>query len=262
MPLFFLSLAYFHPIRVSAQIFPNSHTETHPGSADGLLRIDSEGNYIYKEKIEPSHQSSQIRIGAVSNPNLAVQICDNNGGNCQDISYDDIYTGASGLAVEYDYEYFLFENSLKRIGRFGIQAGVALNIASGHGRLVVNPSQESEEIFTFVTMPLFLGLIYRFEYADRQVFVPYVSGGGVYAVLAEKREDRSKINAIGGAGFYGSGGALLNLSSLDRELGSEFESEYGIVNLWLSLELKLINVSSEAFTIQNGYVQAGMGFDF
>ncbi|MFN3454735.1 MAG: hypothetical protein ACK41T_07200 [Pseudobdellovibrio sp.] len=243
--------------------FSDTKKETHPGAqADGLIRIDKDGNYIYQTEPQNAEQASHIRIGTVSNPDISVDVCDQNGQNCAMINFDDIYKDASGIGLEYDYEYFLFRESGVNFGKLGLQGGVSVNLAQGHGRLVANPQQESIESFTFITMPVFAGLIYRFEYKDRQMFVPYGSGGGVYTVLAEKREDKSKIKAIGGFGFYFTGGALLNLSAIDREMGADFSTEYGIKNLWLSAEYKYINVENDAFSLSNGYVQGGLGFDF
>lgn len=248
--------------KVYAQFFPDEKKVQHQGAADGLVKIDKDGVYIYKPEPQNVQHASHVRIGMVSTPDVESEICDDNEQNCQVISFDDIYSGASGVGFEYVYENFLFTDSGTNFGKLGYQLGLSLSYAQGNGRLVSDLNTESVESFSFLTVPLFAGGIYRFEYRDRQIFVPYFGGGGVYAVLAEKREDKSQINGIGAPGFYGFGGALLNLSALDRDLGSEFATEYDIKNLWLSAEFKFISVSSEAFSLENGYVQGGMGFDF
>lgn len=257
------SIAFLTSNSSHAQIFPNEKKVQKPGAeADGLVKIDKDGVYIYKPEPQNAKYSSHVRMGMVSNPDVESEICDENDQNCQTIFFDDIYAGASGMGFEYLYEYFFFNDGAAHFGKLGAQLGVSASYAQGQGRLVSNLNAESVESFSFLTIPLFAGAVYRFEYRDRQVLVPYVGGGGVYTILAEKREDSSDIKGIGAPGFYSMGGALLNISALDRDLGSDFEAEYDIKNLWLSAEFKFISVSSEAFSLENGYVQAGLGFDF
>lgn len=257
------TLAFFTQNKSYAQIFPNEQKVQRPGAeADGLVKIDKDGVYIYKPDPQNAKHSSHVRLGMVSNPDVESEICDENAQNCQAINFDDIYTGASGMGFEYLYEYFFFTEGETNFGKLGGQLGISVSYAQGNGRLVSNLNTESVETFTFLTVPLFAGAVYRFEYRDRQVFVPYAGGGGVYTILAEKREDKSDIKGIGAPGFYGMGGALINISALDRDLGADFEAEYDIKNLWLSAEFKFISVSSEAFSLENGYIQGGLGFDF
>lgn len=262
MFLVLFSMAFLLQTKAYAQLFPDKKKVQHTGAqADGLVQIDQDGVYIYKHTPQNAKQASHLRVGTVSNPDVESEVCNENN-QCQAINFNDIYSGASGMGFEYMYEYFLFTDSGANFGKFGLQGGLSISAAQGHGRLVSNLNTESIESYTFVTAPFFAGGVYRFEYRDRQILVPYFGGGGVYAILAEKREDKSNIKGIGAPGFYGFGGALLNISALDRDLGSDFESEYDIKNLWLSAEYKFISVQSDAFSLENGYVQAGIGFDF
>ncbi|MEQ1724041.1 MAG: hypothetical protein ABL930_12765, partial [Pseudobdellovibrio sp.] len=139
---------------------------------------------------------------------------------------------------------------------------VSAMFVSGNGRLVATPNPPSTETFTFVTLPLTLGAVYRFEYKDKQLFAPYVSGGGTYVVLAEKREDKAAPHVAGGFGFYGAGGLLINLGAFDRNTSYQLDSEYGIGNMWVSVEFKVVEVNSESFSFSNKYLNAGLSFDF
>lgn len=134
--------------------------------------------------------------------------------------------------------------------------------ASGNGRLVADPDTQSKEKYTFVSLPLNVGAVYRLEWKDQQILVPYASGGGTFLTLLEKREDKSMPNATGGFGFYGAGGVLFNLNTFDRESGMRLDSEYGIGNLWLSVEFRVTEVQNDAFIFSNRYVSAGLSFDF
>jgi hypothetical protein len=234
----------------------------HTGASDGLSRIDANGVYYYDVVNELKNQSSHIRLGAASNPEVSVEICQvtptDECASVTSVTFDDIYTGASKLSLGYDYEYFFTTSG----GKLGGQLGFSAQYAQGAGRLAIDPTKSSIEKFTFLTLPLYLGGIYRFEYKDKQLFAPYVSGGGVYMVLLEKREDASKVNGIGAPGFYAAGGVLFNVTAFDRDMASEFNSEYGISNLWINLEFKTVNVESDAFSYQSNYIQSGLSFDF
>ena len=107
-----------------------------------------------------------------------------------------------------------------------------------------------------------LGAVYRLQWTARPWFAPYVAGGGTYVGLAEKREDKSTPNFAGGFGFYATGGVLVNLAKFNAETAFDLNSEYGIGNLWFSLEYKMTEVDSGEFTFINRYVNGGLSFDF
>lgn len=238
---------------------PNEETIYHPSAQeDGLERIDSEGNYIYNTDEPLRNQSFNLRLGMVHNPDIGVMITSITDGTENFIHFDDMYDGAEKLSIGLDYEYFFTTEG----GKLGVQGGLAFQFAQGHGRLASDPTQESVEKFTFITMPLFLGLTYRFEYKDRQLLAPYISGGGTYVALVETRDDRSKPNFTGNFGFYGAGGCLFNITALDRDLSGEMRSEYGIANLWVSAEFRSVYVDSEAFSYINNFIQAGVTVDY
>lgn len=223
--------------------------------SDGLVRIDKDGSYIYADTRTKKKQAGHLRIGSANQPDITIDI------NGTTYNFEDFYGSAEGLMIGYDYEYFFSSSN----GKLGGQIGGAVQYSKGNGRLVQNPPAESVpsvETFSFVTLPLFVGGIYRFEYSNRQWLAPYVAGGGVIVGLVEKREDNSKLNYTGGFGFYGTAGALLNVSIIDRETALTLDSEYGIGNLWINLEFKYINVSAETFFYENSFVQGGVSFDF
>lgn len=262
-----LTIVLLFSFNLRAEDYSAPRRIQHPGAADGLVRIDKEGNYIYDVKQTPKNQSSHIYFGQANNPEVSLTIdgVDSNGqpnGTKNTYNFDDFYKSSSKFIIGYDYEWYPWVEK----ARLGLQGGVGFMYADGHGRLLAgtpqDPNPESVEKFSFVTMPINLGAIYRFQYKDTQWVVPYVAGGGTYVLLAEKREDKSSPNFTGGFGFYGAGGLLLNLTKFDAETAFDLNNEYGIGNLWLSVELKATEVEADAFKFSTQYINAGFAFDF
>ena len=249
--------------QLKAEIRPNEEKIILPQAQEGLVRIKKDGTYIYDTQRVLKKESSHITFGKANHPDitLLIQQADSQGnltGAETEFNFSDLYGESSGVIFGYDYEWFPYIDK----GKLGIQAGMAAMFANGHGRLTAVPNGESTESFTFLTLPLTLGGVYRLEWRDKQLLAPYISGGGTYVVLAEKREDKATPKLIGGLGFYASGGVLFNLSAFDRDAGFQLDSEYGISNMWVSLEFRVIEVQSSAFSFSNKYLNAGLSFDF
>jgi len=241
---------------VKAGITPDTKEIQHESAKEGLVRITKDGTYIYNTERPLKSESSKITFGMAEQPSIELVVETGTSGT-QTYQFGDLYSETSSIIVGYDYEnYPVVDN-----GKLGYQLGVSLMFASGNG-VLVSTGETSAESFTFLTMPVNAGAVYRFEYKDKQFMAPYVSGGGTLLALIEKRDDVAKPNVATGFGFYGAGGILLNASVLDAESGFQLESEYGISNLWLAIEFRVTEVNSEAFSFSNKYVNAGLSFDF
>ena len=251
---------------LKAEIEPSEKTIQHPGASEGLVRIRKDGSYVYDVQYEMKHQSSHLSLGQAQPPNISVSIqtTDTNGNptGTNQFRFEDFYSGASKLILNYDYEWYPWINK----GMLGLQLGGSFMYADGHGRLVLTPvgqtNAPSVEKFSFLTLPLNFGAVYRFQWYSTQTFAPYLAGGGTYVLLAEKREDKSTIHYTGGFGFYGAGGILVNLSALNSTTAFELNNEYGIGNLWFSLEYKITEVNNAAFSLSGRAINAGVSFDF
>lgn len=228
----------------------------HEGSKEGLVKILADGTYVYDLKRDLKTESSKITFGMAYQPVITIDITLGTGSTTTYV-FEDFYQESSGVIIGYDYEnYFSKEN-----GKLGYQVGASAMFVSGNG-ILVSTGQPSAEKYSFITVPINAGAIYRFEYKDKQVLAPYVSGGGTLLALIEKREDIAKPNIAAGFGFYGSGGILINASLLEPDSSFQLESEYGISNLWLALEFRITEVNNDAFSFSNQYVNAGLSFDF
>ncbi len=258
-------LLIFLTVQLKAEVNTTTRKVPHPGAKEGLVKIKKDGTYIYDVKTELKNEASHIRFGQASHPEISivVQSTDNNGNviGQNTLFFEDFYKDASNLIVSYDYEWFpWYEKNM-----LGLQLGIGAMFANGQGRLTaaqggINPV--AQEKYLFVTVPVSVGAVYRLQFGPEPWVVPYAAGGGTYVGLAEKREDKPQPNFTGGFGYYAAGGLLVNLNKFSGESAHELDAEYGIGNLWFSLEFKVVEVNSSSFTLQNRYVNGGISFDF
>ncbi|WP_246845282.1 hypothetical protein [Bdellovibrio sp. NC01] len=230
----------------------------HPQAAKGLLMIEKDGSYIYRTREDHKFsQTGTIRVGMMDAPKITSADGATN--------FETMYKGPPVPVVMFDYEWQPFTS----FGRLGIQGGLGVIVAQGNGRFACDPAQcgtmngtEAKEKYTFVAVPLNLGVIYRLEWADRQLFAPYISGGGTYIPVAEFRDDDKSPNAVGTPGVYGAGGLMINLSRIDRETAFTLKNEYGIANLWLTAEYRYLKTFNEELDFSSSIVTLGVGVDY
>ncbi|MGZ3724607.1 MAG: CFI-box-CTERM domain-containing protein [Pseudobdellovibrio sp.] len=245
----------FSPL-LKADVFENEKVITREDAKEGLVKITKDGTYIYDVTRPLKSESSRISFGMASQPVISIDITLGNG-TTNTYKFEDFYSSTSGAILSYDYEKYPWIGA----GKLGYQIGGSLMVANGNG-ILISTGQKSDERFTFVTAPINLGAVYRFEYKDKQMFAPYVAGGGTLLALLEKRDDVASPKSAVGYGYYGLGGILFNISIIDPDVSFELDSEYGISNLWLSVEFRVTEVTNDAFSFSNQYVNAGLSFDF
>ncbi len=232
----------------------------HPNAKKGLYLIDrTTGNYYYKTEAKTKKEKTMsIRIGSYEAPVITATTA------VGDISFSDIYKESAPTFLLFDYEIIPFE-SFKQLG---LQMGTGFFMTQGSGILQVAPTPpatglvEAKEQYTFIAIPLNLGLIYRFEYMPRQWFVPYISGGGTYFGLVETRDDGKETKVIGSPAAYGAGGLLLNLTAFDKQTAFIFDREYGISNLWLAAEFRLYQSFSDDLDMSSNVINIGVTVDY
>jgi hypothetical protein len=220
----------------------------HPDAKKGLIRIEQDGTYVYKVKTTPKNQTGIVRFGLMDPPNIVSAD-----------GYTDfkgMYGGSSIGTLMFDYEWQPFTG----FGKLGVQAGFEFAMASGNGHFLKDGTPAQEK-YTFVILPLNLGLIYRLEYFKRQWIAPYVSGGASYIAVAEMRDD-DKNNLSGTPAAYGAGGLMFNLTAIDKSMAFNLDSEYGVGNLWIVAEYRYQQAFSEDLDFSGGIMSIGISADF
>lgn len=227
----------------------------HPQAAKGLMTITKDGAYVYRVKPQiTSKESGSFRVGMMDSPQI-----DSADGVT---TYETMYGGSSQAMFMFDYEWKPFNG----YGSLGLQAGLGLLYSTGQGRFITPdaqfPDQKAKEEYSFLAVPINLGGVYRLEWSDRQWIAPYISAGGTYIAVAEIRDDGKSPSLVGTPGVYGAGGLLFNVSAMSSDTAFTLSSEYGIHNLWLSLEYRQLQTFSEDVDFSGGIVGAGVTVDY
>lgn len=235
-----------------------SHFIHHPQAAKGLQLIDRDGAYYYKpETFSKNTQTSSFKVGSLQ-PGPNIVSAD------QQTDYGRMY-GGTPIEALYDYEW----KPLRQFGPLGVQLGFGFFTAQGAGRfgkIGLNEDVYGEttphEQYTFYSIPLSAGGIYRFQYFDKQWAAPYISGGVTYNILAEMRDDGKAPSIVGSPAVYGAGGLMLNISRIDRETAFNLDAEYGIHTLWLNLEAREVQSLNKSLDLSGTLISLGITADY
>lgn len=232
-------------------------TVPHPRAEKGLIRIEKDGSYIFKTKIFDKSKAGSLKFGTMAPPKITAE------GNSS-ITFDSMYGSQKISGILFDFEWQPFS----RFGRLGLQLGFGLFNARGNGMFKGQTNQggeartQAEEIYNLYMVPMSLFGVYRFEYVRNQWIVPFINGGVTYYGLAEIRDDGKKQNINGAAAVGGGGGVHFSISALDRQKAFSIGQEYGIADLWLTVEARVLKgLSSEKDFTSTG-VNVGITVDY
>ncbi len=228
----------------------------HPGAKEGLYLIDEEGVYHYRvQTVSKKDNSMFFRFISQSAPSISGTT------DSGDFSFEDMYETSELTGIDVVYEWQPFKN----FGKAGVQFGVGFATASGKGFFRSNdPSlvgKVPRESYTFFSIPISLGAVYRFEYGERQWVAPYIAGGGIYYGLVEYRND-GDFNSVGTPAGYGAAGILLNLTAMNKELAFKVDREYGFSQLWINAEYKRIQSFDNKLDMTANQIAVGLGADY
>lgn len=221
----------------------------HPGAADGLLKIDKKG-YQYKVPVKDKSQATSFRFAGITSPNIT---------SSQGVTFADMYGGSGLYGLLGEYEWMPFQ----KFGMLGVQIGFGLVIARGNGRIDVGGvTRNANEIYTLFAVPLSALAVYRFEYFRRQWFVPYINGGATYFLLAEQRDDAKQPKFAGAPAAAFGGGIHIGISRLDLHSSFILSKEYGVADVWLTLDARVLAGLREDLNFSTQTISAGFTVDY
>jgi hypothetical protein len=217
------------------------------------VSITADGQFRYKTETTPENRSASIHLGYFVPSLLKNPVTES--------KFKDLYKGNDMPTLLGDYEWRLSSG----FGRLGIKGATGIFSASGTGEFKTKGNRRANDVpsekFTFLLFPNQLTAIYKFQYADEQLLVPYVEGGAGYFTFVEARDDGDF--KFGGAGVtVAAVGANILLDRLDRNSVRQLDLEYGINHVWLNLEYRMILGLNENFDFTSDMASVGLLMDF
>lgn len=113
-----------------------------------------------------------------------------------------------------------------------VEIGGGYLTKDGKGKTVTG--KETGVKTTFYEAPVDITLLYRMNYFDDQIIVPYIGGGVSYNYYWEKVKDGKELKG-GMRGHHATGGLQLLLDNIDRRSAFDLEEDYGIENTYLTI---------------------------
>jgi hypothetical protein len=214
----------------------------------GLKSVMSDGSYLFETEESEQSGSFSMRFGSMAPPNIV---------NEEDVAFVDIYSEKSLKMVFLDYSW-----QAQIFGKWGLTVGSGVGQSTAPGRFRSNPAEEALEKYTIYLLPNHLSFSYRFQYTKKPYFAPYVSGGYCQYAIAEKRDDGRKMKGIWAMGVQATGGLKINIASLDPHGAFSLDSEYGINNIWVDIEYKVVKGAKADRDISAKIWNGGISFDF
>jgi hypothetical protein len=237
----------------------NATEVAHPYAEKGLMRITRDKTYIYRVSESEQQTAAQIRFGAYNPENLEAP--PNSDGTRS--TFEENYNQTDNPAVMVDWEWQLWKSP---IGKWGITAGAGAYVAQGNGHFAGNiNAQEGKtplEVFTLAVIPVNAGVTYRLQIWDKQMIVPYASGGGTIFGFGEFRDDNKAPKWGGSYGAYFAGGGALNLTYFDALSKIQLDREYGINAVYLTAEYRNIVGLSSNFDFSSNFVNGGFLLEY
>ena len=226
----------------------------HPDAAKGLIRINKDGSYQYRVAKKPTTKAASLQFASFSAPSIS--------NDTRNLTFSNMY-GSSPWALMFNYEW-----QLRGFGSLGLQTGAGFGVFKGKGKVVssrpgdATVQVESQESFQLFMVPLTAFLVYRFEYSSKQWLVPYILAGGTYYGLMEKREDNSNLSYGGAPAAGGGGGINFSITRFDPKTGFILDREYGIGEMWFTLEAKALQGLRSDLDFTSAIVSSGVTVDF
>ncbi len=227
----------------------------HPLAEKGLIRITKDKTYIYKTKSTPQDRAMSVRFGMYEPINL--ENTDNQ------TSFEENYPESNSPIVLIDYEWQLWKS---RLGKIGLKAGSGLFFANGNGRFKndfdENRNRDPQEVFTFIAFPNTAGAVYRAQFWDKQILIPYADGGVMGWTFAELRDDGGNPKFGFSPAGYAAGGIQINLTSFDAISAFNLDAEYGINAVHVALEYRNMVSFGGKFDFSSDLINGGFLMEF
>lgn len=215
----------------------------------------ADGEFHYATEHSPMSASGSFRLGVLSPPKMRNQATGKN--------FSEIYKDQRLFEFTADYEWRLTSS----VGRLGLKFGSGVIATQGIGTFrKLNANRRANDIpqerFQLLTFPNQLTAIYRFQYSDKQMFVPFIEGGGGYFTFAELRDDGGGTKFGGAPLGVAAGGIFILLDGFDERAMLRLDDYYGINHVWLAAEFRHFQGVGGNIDFTSDAITSGFMFDF
>ena len=223
--LFFL---FFNP--AFSDIDDRSQVFEQDGYFKGLKYVDRKGVHTYEIPLSKINGSFNFKFG-ILRPNFNTKY-----------NFETIYYHNRNALALIDYERKLF----RKLGHLSLILGSGLMFSQGNGRFSpdsvnYDPNQidNAREKYFLFTIPLNAGVLYKVQFFDPQLIIPYAHAGGALFNMLEIRNDGARPSLLVVPSIYYAGGlkVLLDFFSSKRNTNT-LEKEYGVNHTFLLFEIR------------------------
>lgn len=115
--------------------------------------------------------------------------------------------------------------------KYGVELGIGFMYITGDARGQLS-GEQAQDTFTLILMPMETNFVFRADFKENQLLVPFVRAGVDYVFFHESTAG----NTVKGIkyGLHGGGGLQILLDGLDS--GDNLERDFGINDVYLTLE--------------------------
>lgn len=223
----------------------------HPNQDKGLFKINKNDEYIYKYDRTELHGFLHIKFGSYNFENFPSDV--------EGVQFEDFYDSNSAFALFLEYDWPVF----KKMQSLTLNFSGGLSYNRGRGQFVdTSITTPVQERYTLWFLPMGVGLTYKLKFISNQIFLPYVNGSLNYNLLLEYREGLEAFKYLGIFGAHFAGGVSINLGWFERLTALQLDQEFGINNVYLTLEGRQV-VSFEEDNDITGFVfLGGLSFEY
>ncbi len=224
----------------------------HPYASKGLYKITKDREYLYKINESDQAKHVSVRFGMFNPSNLQTED--------GQFFFDELYEDSNAPLLLFDWEW-----QLQFLGRLSFKLGTGLYYAQGNGRFNSPNAPDGLqplEDFSLFMLPNSANVVYKLQFWNKQILVPYADAGLDGFTLMEFQEGEGAPKLGASLGGHISLGLALNINFLDYWSVVELDRDYGINSVYLVGEFRNYFHITGSYDFSGSFINGGLAFDF
>ncbi len=232
------------------------------GAIEAVMQNRSE---LQQKRLGDIHHAFGFRVSASRTFSITGETGSANG------NFSDYYKTGYTPELSFFWEYQPFHSEW--FGNFGLIGSGTVSYAMGKGRFpsavagsLANPfggsdfTLDSRTNLRFITIPVSVGLIYRFNLP--RIIRPYAMVAPTLTAYGEYRDDNKGSKTGYSTGILFSGGINLEVDRLFKELAWDLYADYGIKKFYLTIDYSKLTTASGLISFDRSVVSLGMTYEY